>query len=325
MLVYAGIDEAGYGPMFGPLVIARSVFVLADAERSEQPPCLWRALSKAVCRKASDKRRRVAVSDSKQLYTPAKGLGHLERGVLAFASLAGCEPGRLDDLLAAVAYDAASRQPDQLWYLDEVGGPTLPHAMDSGRLTIARSQVRRAAEAGAVKLASINAAILYEDRFNHMVQATRSKARCSWTFIAGHLRHIWQQFGEHEPIVVLDRQGGRQHYRDDLALEFDAAAVDVLGESPLCSAYRIVERDRAMRVIVQTDSEAAHLPVALASMTAKYLRELLMSRFNAYWRAHAPTLRPTAGYTTDGRRFLRDIQPVIQQLGLDPATLIRSC
>ena len=32
MLVYAGIDEAGYGPMFGPLVIARSVFTLADAD-----------------------------------------------------------------------------------------------------------------------------------------------------------------------------------------------------------------------------------------------------------------------------------------------------
>ena len=28
MLIYAGIDEAGYGPMFGPLCVASSVIVL---------------------------------------------------------------------------------------------------------------------------------------------------------------------------------------------------------------------------------------------------------------------------------------------------------
>jgi len=30
MLVYAGIDEAGYGPMFGPFVVARSVFKIDE-------------------------------------------------------------------------------------------------------------------------------------------------------------------------------------------------------------------------------------------------------------------------------------------------------
>ena len=30
MLIYAGIDEAGLGPIFGPLVVARCVFILEE-------------------------------------------------------------------------------------------------------------------------------------------------------------------------------------------------------------------------------------------------------------------------------------------------------
>jgi hypothetical protein len=63
--------------------------------------------------------------------------------------------------------------------------------------------------------------------------------------------------------------------------------------------------------------------VALASMTAKYVRELLMDRFNRFWQHHAPDLKPTAGYVQDGRRFLAEIDPLIQSLGIDRRQLIR--
>ena len=45
------------------------------------------------------------------------------------------------------------------------------------------------------------------------------------------------------------------------------------------------------------------LPTALASMTAKYLRELSMRAFNEFWCARVPGLRPTAGYPGDAPRF----------------------
>ena len=310
--------------MFGPLVIARSVFALEDGWSDLEPPCLWQAMSKAICRKTSDKKRRIAVNDSKQLYTPARGLHHLERGVLSFAALAGLESQRLDELLHAVAYDAPSRQPDQLWYSDDTGGPLLPSTIDSGQLTISKGQLRRAAEAGGVQMDHLNAAVIYEDRFNHMVAATRSKASCTWTFVAGHLLAIWKAHGERDPLVVIDRQGGRQHYRDQLAMVFEGAEVDVLGETPLSSDYQIIDGDRRMTVLVQTGSEERHLPVALASMTAKYLRELLMSRFNAFWLSHQPQTAPTAGYAKDGKRFLADIEPLIVKLGIDRSELIRA-
>jgi hypothetical protein len=62
----------------------------------------------------------------------------------------------------------------------------------------------------------------------------------------------------------------------------------------------------------------------MASMLSKYLRETLMRRFNSFWKAHIPTLAPTAGYYTDGLRFLRDIQAKRTELNIHDADLIRS-
>ena len=66
------------------------------------------------------------------------------------------------------------------------------------------------------------------------------------------------------------------------------------------------------------------MPVALASMLAKYIREAVMQRFNAYWCARMPELRPTAGYYGDARRFLADIQPLIASAEVAPEQFVRS-
>jgi hypothetical protein len=323
MLIYAGIDEAGYGPMFGPFVIGRTVFAV-DEYDGVQLPCLWRALKRAVCRKPTDKRRRIAVNDSKLLYSPQVGLGHLERAVLGFGRLMDRQPAHVDEYLAAVAADAASAQPDQLWYVEPDGPAALPVSLEEPLIGIAHQQLQRASEAAGVRLVDAAAAVVFEDRFNRMVHATRSKARCAWTFIAGHLTDIWQQFGRHKPRVVIDRQGGRMRYREALVDVFPDAQLQVIDESTVSSSYALCDGDRAMTIQIEIDSEANHLPVALASMTAKYTRELLMHRFNRYWRAHLPQLRPTAGYFGDGRRFLDDIEPIIDRLGIERSTLIRA-
>jgi hypothetical protein len=66
--------------------------------------------------------------------------------------------------------------------------------------------------------------------------------------------------------------------------------------------------------------------VAAASMLSKYIREALMTRFNAFWRQHLPQVTPTAGYYQDGSRFLADINDKRLELGIptsaDPGTMI---
>ena len=90
----------------------------------------------------------------------------------------------------------------------------------------------------------------------------------------------------------------------------------MLEESDLRSRYVIegVGADGAPRragVSFLVEGERHHLPVALASMIAKYTRELAMMRFNRAWcglareRANVE-IKPTAGYSTDAGRWLRD-------------------
>ena len=56
-----------------------------------------------------------------------------------------------------------------------------------------------------------------------------------------------------------------------------------------------------------------HLPVALASMLAKYLRELAMEQFNRFWQQRAPQVKPTKGYPQDARRFRQEVSAILAE------------
>jgi hypothetical protein len=89
------------------------------------------------------------------------------------------------------------------------------------------------------------------------------------------------------------------------------------------SAYDVVGLGRDVCLTFQPRAEAACFCVALASMASKYLRELLMLEFNAFWQSHVPGLKATAGYPTDAARFFEEIRPAARKLGIDDACLWR--
>lgn len=357
MCIYAGIDEAGYGPMFGPLVIGRTIFGIdlkhagADAN---QTPQLWELLSKAVCRELNDRRGRtprIAVNDSKKLRTAAAGIKHLELGVLAFVGLVGHRPELVDhwlDCLGEQRHRDLSKLP---WYQPDEHRPwaKLPRCTTAGEVAIARSVLTSAAEQAGVQLLDMGAAVVYEDQFNQMLAATRSKASVNFTFVASHLRTIWDRFGQQGPTVVVDRQSGRVHYRELLAMTFPDASLRILEEQLQMSSYLLTETSRparagglsvggghagssegskqtggrSMTVRFEVEADGAHMPTALASMVCKYTRELLMERFNNWFTAHLPQVKPTAGYALDAKRFWRQVEPCLTGLQIQPEMLQR--
>jgi hypothetical protein len=78
-----------------------------------------------------------------------------------------------------------------------------------------------------------------------------------------------------------------------------------------------------MTIRFEVESESRHMPVALASMISKYTRELLMARFQAWFRERAPHVKPTAGYALDARRFWREIEPMLPSLEVAQERLVR--
>jgi hypothetical protein len=71
-------------------------------------------------------------------------------------------------------------------------------------------------------------------------------------------------------------------------------------------------------------AESLSLAAALASMAAKYVRELVMGQLNAYFQARLPNLAPTAGYGRDAWRFLGYVQPILAESGIAQEMILRS-
>src|SRR6266511_1579450 len=74
-----GIDEAGYGPNLGPLVMTAVACRVPDEADAD----LWQLLGHGVRRHGERDDGRPIVADSKLVYSTARGLGQLERTVLA--------------------------------------------------------------------------------------------------------------------------------------------------------------------------------------------------------------------------------------------------
>ena len=75
-----GIDEAGYGPNLGPLVMTA---VACRVPEKLAGANLWQVLRGAVRRRKEENDGRLLIEDSKVVYSTTRGLLDLETGVLA--------------------------------------------------------------------------------------------------------------------------------------------------------------------------------------------------------------------------------------------------
>ncbi|MHC5050925.1 MAG: hypothetical protein ACYTGK_09990 [Planctomycetota bacterium] len=128
---------------------------------------------------------------------------------------------------------------------------------------------------------------------------------------------------EADAVVVCDRHGGRRRYAALLMAELEPATLVTERESAAVSSYRLQRRGRPIHIRFVRQADATDKAVALASMAAKYVRELFMEGLNAYFSARVDDLRPTAGYYSDGRRFLRDVEAVLSELDCERDTFVR--
>jgi hypothetical protein len=314
MAVVVGIDEAGLGPVLGPLVHSSVVFELPPGAGE---PDLWELLARSVARRP--RRGVLAIADSKRLYRGGgvgRGLAAIERGVLASLAVLGERPASLEALLRLLAPATLAEAAAYPWYRD-LARP-LPAVCDPA--TIGDDAARLGAAMGAcgLRLTGLRAVVLLPREFNRLLDEHANKALASFA-AAGRLLVAARRDRDGRALVVhLDRQGGRRRYRELLVGLWPGASIGIDEESPTSSAYRIEDGDGRLRVVVSVGAEARELPVALASMTSKYLRELLMEPFNSFWTARLPGLAPTAGYPVDGARFWRAIEPELARLGIDP-------
>ena len=321
MGVIAGIDEAGFGPVIGPLVVSATAVQLPDDAMDAD---IWRLLGATVGRKPSRRAGSLAIGDSKKLYSRQRpnALQHLERGVLASLAAQGARVGSLRELLRIVSPAAEGAMAHYPWYAE--ADLPLPQCISATDVAFAGNALGSAMHKAGVRPAGIRSEIVFAGEFNRIARATHNKSVLLFGVNSRLLIHLCKDAPPGPLRIYADRHGGRIHYRAPLQQAFAGCGLKVLDETPDWSGYRITGRRRQVELYFGVEFDRCHLAVALASMVSKYLRELFMMLLNRFWARRVDNLKPTAGYYTDGKRFLADIAPAIEAASLGP-DLLRRC
>lgn len=321
MVWVVGIDEAGYGPNLGPLVMTSVAFrVRKKAARSD----LWKALGSAVRRRGEPADDRPLVDDSKFVYAGPKGMAALETGVLATAaSVPEPAPASTHDFVRWVSPDAVPHLACEPWY---VGAGPLPAAADGTVLGPATARFRDTCASAKVERGPVRSVVVCPTRFNELLDRWGSKAA---VLAEGFGELLRANLGLGEPdeeiCFVVDKHGGRNHYAPMLQNGVGEGMVVAHGEGARCSRYSVLGLPRPVHITFRPRADSTHFGVALASMVSKYVRELLMADFNRYWGSQVPGIKPTAGYPGDSTRFFEEIRPAVTRLGIAEHTLWRRC
>ena len=294
-MLVIGTDEAGYGPNLGPLVVSATAW-------SVPPKVDLTELGKTLREQGID------IADSKQLYHGGGSLKTLEHGVW-IAHLSA------DKTKISVEMDSD----DPCWqdgFFDKLVAET--SWRDVHKLA---DVLLSTLESVGVRLLRLRSFIVGAKSFNQRLDACGSKGTLLSEVTLEIVRDFFTETPEYRlsdseyrlngGIVLCDKHGGRNRYLDILTRFFPDEFFLIVEESRPLSVYRSKE----LEFRFQSKGES-QLPVALASMLSKYLREISMLKFNAFWRSHLPDLKPTAGYPEDAKRFKADIAAVQARLGI---------
>jgi len=319
---WVGIDEAGYGPNLGPLVM--TAVTAEGAENS--PPDLWADLESRVCRaQASRAADRLWIDDSKEILKhKARGHAQLEAGCLALLEALNppsyALPSTFDAVLEALSAGTLEDVELTPW-LVEGSNLSWPRPESLALFQSWSSPGPLSGGQGPLwRLVSVETVVVGPARFNEGLLRHSSKASVHFEAFGKLIRSVWSRARDGVPTSVRgDKHGGRHFYFEPLQSLFEGTWIDRGPEGPKLSRYTLRSPERRVELSLTPKADRDDGLVALASIVSKAVRERWMDVFNAYWTALIPGLRPTAGYPLDARRFRERIEPSCLERQLSPS------
>jgi ribonuclease HII len=274
-----GVDENGLGPRLGPLVATALTLELPRYERS------------ALCERGL----RLGLTDSKE--TGGFGrMGFTESVALALLSF---EPERgapssADALLERLGADPDRRLrpccPDsataaQCWEVD------LPLPAFGGDLDFGRGLVRRLVGRSKLRIVEVQSRVACAGVLNAKLGEGKNKLGVDLELFEDLIDDTRDRSNSAR-LVVCGMIGGIRDYAARFE-RFDSASVEPL---PGRRGQRRYGVDGVGEIRFEVDADARHLPVALASIVGKYLREVCMRRIGEFYQIDSPGLKLASGY-----------------------------
>lgn len=351
MTLLIATDEAGYGPLLGPLVIAATAWRLrpggdlAAAEHALRTPLRIDGIGS------------FQIDDSKKIFKRGKANSKLADNVSS-----------IDRITDAVAHWVSHPIPSRdlpAWFKTIAGDdfqslitqPWFRSLADENAVSsntandpTSDAMIRHWSQSG-LELVGVQARIIDAARFNAMLDQSRNKAEILSEATCGlAVRLLGRTFQKSDGDVMIssDRFGGRAYYAGLVQHHCPDYHVTVISQSGQNSHYRLTASeppvDQARLQKKRTASPRPTVidwsftvngdsfpPVAMSSIIAKSTRERLMHLLNRYFQTETSgyaglgdNLKPTAGYTVDAIRFLHDIRPYQVASGIDDRILKRN-
>ena len=309
MSLIIGVDEAGYGPNFGPLAVCATAWRIPSELDTDN---LTNLIPSITANKPGEDE--IQIADSKVMYKPGSGVKILENTVQVMSRVAGFH---LD--LASDWHNWISRF-DPRWTHHTVdipwfhGDQELPVAANRDVINELSGSITESLAQCSIELIDIEMNLIPAKRFNELLKVNDGKGELLSNVSAGLVKSILNRVSPaaDEPVLIhFDKHGGRNQYLPLLTQTFPDVFVQVIREGRELSEYRwgdgagLGEGNIQCRFVAKGDR---FLPAALASNFAKYARELAMMSFNKFWQQQVPDLKPTAGYPVDARRFKLEIE-----------------
>ncbi len=276
MPIYSGIDEAGLGPILGPFTATNTTFSapepLLDLLKDQQKKLFY-------------------VDDSKKVFQGKNGLEKLEINVLSFYYLlTGTVPGSLQSFIPSL------KSP---WYRDEL---ILPLKVTNSQIVEKADKIGKLFLERDIKLLDIKRSAVGANNFNLLLDNWENKSIACQKIVNPLIQSTINNKTDH--TLVIDKQGGRKFYKEYLESLIPGSQVKIILEENNHSHYYVDGID----IHFKAKADSTSFAVALSSMFSKYMREIAMRSFNDYWTKEIPDLKPTAGYYTDGVRFIDDLK-----------------
>lgn len=276
MQYYSGIDEAGLGPILGPFC-ATSITFKSNSELKQL---------------LKDQQKKLFyVDDSKKVYSGKYGLKRLEENILAFyALLNGNIPENSTEFIPSLS---------SIWNREEV--ISLPVTVTKDHILEKAEKIGSLLKSRGVEIVDIKRTAISPENFNLLLDRWENKSVVCQKIIEPLISSAIKERDVHN--LIIDKQGGRKFYKEFLH-HITGYEMDIIRELDNISSYKLATLN--ISFMAKADSES--FPVALASMFSKYMREISMMSFNRYWQKKVPGLKETAGYYTDGMRFIDDLK-----------------
>jgi ribonuclease HII len=316
--ILVGIDEAGLGPILGPLVVSAAAFSVPV----EKTQCdMWELLSDSVSANKKNLAGRILVCDSKKAYTPAIGIGFLEKTILTFLKFHSRVPNTAGELMDLLCPQNKAQVLGCPWYKNidqqKIG-------FNADEISISASVLKKNLNTNGIALTLFKSYCLEAGEYNELVQKIRNKSSVVFNLVCRLIDEVIRSTKHKNYHFIIDRQGGRTHYGPTLRTMFGNMELKILKEEENFSSYQLISPYKNILMDFAVKADDDFLPVCLASMACKYLREQLMISHNNFFIEKCADLKPTAGYWTDGKRFLKDLKAIAPHIQFNPNQLIRS-